>query len=1488
MKEEKGQKLGSVQQREKDLSREVTVIGLGASADGIHALETFFTYVHPDPDLSYVVVQHMSANRQSLLSEILQRKTNLKVGEIENKQPIEGNHVYIVPGGHHALIKSNHLFLKKFPNNKKSFNLPIDHFFHVLGDEKKDRAIAVLLTGSGSDGVNGIKSIKSNGGFIIAQVPESANFPSMPQHAIDTGMVDIICRIEEMPEIIQDLTNSLDSVSYLFNKKNESQVAALLLLLKSYNKHDFSRYKRITIVRRINRRIIFNKLSSLEEYIDLVKKKPDELEALFKELLIGVTSFFRNSEAYESLYRNVFPSIFSADPSEPVRIWTAACATGEEAYTLGILAREFMEEKNLKNEVVIFASDIDKKALNKARHGRYPFSIVNDISPNILSKYFTKKENYYQVNKNIRDMVVFAYHSIIKDAPYSQLDLISCRNFLIYLEPESQKHVLNTFHFSLKKNRYLFLGNSETNFLQSGIFEAVDVKFRIYKKIENRKAGMEYIAKSKNYSRSWEYEKNPFRLVPNKISLQEFAEKKAMSESLFPYLVIDRNGEIQYSLGRCEDYFSFNTGVPNQNIVNLAREGLKIPISNALRKININGQSVSYTGIQILTPKGKEFVDLSVSRISQPEEFNAFLILTLQPSQSINDLSDKTQKSGRSAHSINDEYIHQLENELVETREYLKNIIEQLELSNEELKSSNEEVQTSNEELQSTNEELETSREEMQSLNEELETSNNELQRKIDEVSTVNNDLNNFLQSTEIGTLFLDRNLRIKRFTPKIKSIVNLAESDIGRSIKDFGINYIDEHLFIDIERVMENLIPVEKEISKDRDQQYWMRILPYRTSEDVIEGTVLTFTNISEKLRIEKLVRDSEKWRTYQQLFQHMDNGFALFESTTDEKGDITGFQFIESNKAFEESFKIDQGAVKHQGIADIFPLNSYESDFIKLGRKVLKGKSIREDREIPSLNKIFRILYFSNDQDKLAILTQDITSISQEIKSKQHLAAIVESNADAIYSISLDGRVYSWNEGAKNLYGFSQKEILGKSIKEMNIHPKLGRGSISEKKNGSTISKYESQHTLKNGTVIPVYVTESLIQNEKDDVVAVSYIVRDMSIIKERELAIVRAREEADRSANLKSAFLANISHELRTPLNSILGFTNILLRSNLDEKHKHHIRTISNSGIQLLNLMNDIVDISRLDANELPLTYTSFDLHELMEELKEIFQGFAINQNKKHIKLLINLPKDIKKNIIRSDRNRLSQILQNLLSNAFKYTEKGSIEFGYTIAEQKRLQFFVRDTGIGIDQNELESIFERFKQSKQGASSVVSGTGLGLAISRGLCNLLGGKIWAESGTGRGSSFIFTIPFVPGVPLERKHKPKKKDLYSPVLSNKKILLAEDDSYSIVLMSYMLEDTHVKLFVAEDGEKAVEIFYREIPDLVLLDIRLPKLNGYEVLKKIHSTHPKIPVIAQTAYALPEDKKESLNKGFSDYLTKPVTQQKLISILHLHLTDEED
>lgn len=820
------------------------IVGIGASAGGLAAFEAFFRNMPAETDsgLTFVVVQHLAPDLSSMLGELLQRFTSRQVCVVEDGLVVQPNCIYTIPPNTDISIFHGRLHLLE-PSPAKGLHLPIDYFFRSLAQEKGETAIALVFSGAGSDGTLGVSAVKEAGGMVMVQTPSSADYDSMPNSAIATGLVDYVLPPKEMPVQLQAFIHhsanlfKLEPVSSA--DKDSESLQKILLLLRAQTRHDFSDYKLNTVIRRIERRVVIHQLESLDAYVRYLQQNPQEVAILFRELLIGVTRFFRDPEAFDSLKTQVLPSLFvGKGAGDTVRVWVPSCSTGEEAYSLAMLLSEIAYAHHPEIKVQIFATDIDTAAIETARAGRYPANIVSDVPEEYLNRYFTREEQFFHMKKPVRDMVVFAEQDLILEPPFSRLDLISCRNFLIYLNPDLQKKLVPLFNYALNPQGFLFLGSSETIGDTSDMFTTINRKWKIYQ----RSSAV-----------------NSYRLIPNfqplsglslmhgkarknaranePLNLRTIMEQNLLADYTPSSVLIDESGEVLYVHGSTGRFLEPASGEINHNLIRMARHGFRAELASAVRKSITLNEIVRFDGLHIQVDEREQHINLLVSPVASPTEKRLFLVV-FEKVSSVNYVPENTPDS-QSSLDI-DQRVFQLQRELHAKDEYLATHVEELSTAITEL-------QSANEELQSTNEEMDTSREELHSVNEELSTVNAELQKKIEEYTQSNNDMNNLLAGTDVGTVFIDRDLRILRFTPSATEIVNLIPADIGRPIAHIAINLVNyDTLLSDARRVFETLVSKEVEVQATDGSWYLMRILPYRTQQNVIDGIVLTFVNIS------------------------------------------------------------------------------------------------------------------------------------------------------------------------------------------------------------------------------------------------------------------------------------------------------------------------------------------------------------------------------------------------------------------------------------------------------------------------------------------------------------------------------------------------------------------------------------------------------------------------------------------------------------------
>jgi len=833
------------------------IVGIGASAGGLEAMEEFFRHTPPSSGMAFVVVSHQHAGHVSLLPSLLSKCTAMPVVEAADGMEVEPDRVYMAPGGTNLAILHGILHFMEPPSQDR-VPLPIDYFFRSLAEDQKHRAVGIILSGTGSDGTVGLRAIKAESGMTIAQDPQSAKYQSMPRSAITAGVIDVVQPADQMAEPLRAYARSLTKPALPLPEQDASQsLRKIFILLRDRTGNDFSLYKENTIHRRLERRMNVHQIENLKQYLRFMLANPHELDALFQELLIGVTSFFRDPQAFEVLEQKVLPALVEGKPEgATLRLWVAGCSTGEEAYSLAILLREYLTQKKLRLTFQIFASDLDSRAIDQARAGLYPVGIAGDLTPARLQRFFTREDSSYRVKKEIRDLVVFATHNILTDALFTKLDLLSCRNLLIYLEAKAQQKLLPLFHYALKPNGILFLGTSETVGEFEPLFTVIDRKWKLFRRtaepstfprLERFPQGL---MKGTTETRA-EAEAPLPTMRPAPIS--DLIQQLLVSRYAPSAVLVNARGEVVYIHGHTGAYLEPATGPPTHRLVEMAREGLQHDLATALHQAASKEGEVVRRGLHVKTSGGAILVNLSVNRIAEPESLQGLFLVTFETVRADKTAARKGTPARVAAPVKKGE--SRLLQELEFTKQRLQQTIEEQQTSNEELKSTNEELQSTNEELQSTNEELETAKEEMQSLNEELVTVNSELQGKLDDLADAHDDLQNLLNSTEIATIFLDNELRIKRFTLEAKRVSCLIAVDVGRPLSDIVSKLTYDRLSEDAQNVLQTLIVKEREVQAADGSWFFMRILPYRTAKNTIDGLVLTFQDITKLKEAEQVV---------------------------------------------------------------------------------------------------------------------------------------------------------------------------------------------------------------------------------------------------------------------------------------------------------------------------------------------------------------------------------------------------------------------------------------------------------------------------------------------------------------------------------------------------------------------------------------------------------------------------------------------------------
>lgn len=927
------------------------VVGMGASAGGIEALLNFFENAPSDMDMAFVVIVHLPADHMSRADEVLQRVTDMPVKQVSSTSAIEKNHIYINAPGKHLEMSQGQLEALDRAGATGS-TTTIDHFFATLATAHGPRSIGIVMSGSGSDGAAGLLRIKEMGGITVAQKPEDAHFAEMPQHAITTRQVDFILPAAEMPEKLLDLWNNAKNIHLPISEGNEAAekdlapaaggaeraLSDVLMQLRVRTGHDFRHYKRATVLRRIERRMQVNGLRDIGAYRDYLRANPDETTSLLADMLIGVTQFFRDREAFDALRRDVVPTLLDATKGEAqLRVWVPGCSTGEEAYSLAILLAQAREAAGFETTYQIFATDIDEPAIAQARAGSYLGSISADVPGDLLRRYFKQEGGRYQIVKSVRERILFAAHSLLRDPPFSHLDLISCRNVLIYLDRAVQRQVLELFHFALRAGGYLFLGTAESADTADDLFTIVDKKSRLYRArtVLNRvkppvafpSLGPATLAQREDVvSAAVQASIASGPETPERRNFSFAAlHQRVLEEYAPPSVVVNRDSEIVHLSSTAGRFLRHGGGEPSSNIMALVLPELRLDLRTTLFRAHQTGGSVEARRVKLNQDGRAVWVNMTVRPFHDAGVSADFFLVLFDEVQE--HMADEGLPEGKGQ----DPLLVQLERELQHTREQLATTIEQHETTVEELKASNEELQAINEELRSATEELESSKEELQSVNEELTTVNAELQARVEDTAKANDDLQNIIASTEIATVFVDKQIRVKRFTTSATRVFKLIDVDIGRSLFDITHSLLYSSLADDVKQAFETLKLIDREVESSDGRWYLMRLLPYRTADDRIDGAVLTLIDITARHKAEESARIGEQRL---RLVAQSTNDYAII--VQDPAGVIVTW-----NAGAERIFGFSEKEVVGKNIALIYPPEDRAAKVPALEREI----AARED---------------------------------------------------------------------------------------------------------------------------------------------------------------------------------------------------------------------------------------------------------------------------------------------------------------------------------------------------------------------------------------------------------------------------------------------------------------------------------------------------------------------------------------------------------------
>ncbi|MFD1615733.1 chemotaxis protein CheB [Gelatiniphilus marinus] len=1463
------------------------VVGIGASAGGLDAIQTLFDHVPNNTGMAFIIIQHLSPDFKSLMPELLSKHTSMPIYTAKEKQIIKPNCIYLNQRTKNLHIKGKKLYLlDKGP--KHNLNLPIDIFFHTLGEEYKEKAIGVILSGTGTDGSRGIRTIKEGGGTIVVQDPVSAQFDGMPNSALATNIVDYVLAPEKIAEIFNktQANKPLLTKDFHENPSNDTIVNDILTMVYKYSGIDFREYKKNTLLRRLEKRMNINNIEHLVDYATFLSSNLNEKQTLKEDFLIGVTRFFRDTEAFQELRTKVIPELCkSKNSTEIIRVWIAGCSTGEEVYSIAILIDDYIKTHKLNLDFKIFATDIDPKALTIASLGTYHINIVNEIEKPYLEHYFLKTGDRIQIIKRLREKIVFSNHNLISDPPFIRMDLISCRNLLIYFDNKIQKKVMHNFQFALNQFAYLFLGNSESLGDIAKFFKAIDVKWKIFQNISQAKHIPSHSNTMERISTfSYKTPVQPLSINPSKpLESTELIFHKYLSKKFSPSLIfIDKTFNILFIKGDAGKRLSHNEGVFQNNLLKIVSKDVATVIRSGIRRLESEKQDIVIKGIVNKIKEAYFTFDLKFHKPPPDEGLETCYVIEFSEDKA-HGKSAPLEIKNVDVDEVSNQRLEDLENELKIVKTELQNAIEELETSNEELQSSNEELMASNEELQSTNEEL-------QSVNEELYTVNSEMQEKNKALTNLSNDVTNLLDNTDIATLFLDTDLRIRKFTPALKEVFNLHEADHGRSISTFTSNFDEAtrtSIIEDSKLVLKKLITIEKQVTDKNHNYYLKRISPFITSSKSIDGVVITLDNINRLIETKKELVQKDK--AYHNLFKNLNEGFIHAKIITNNKGEPIDWEYIDVNPAYEKLLGLKAKDLIGKKVLDILPnLKDDPNKWIqKYGETALTGKDQTLEGYVYPLDKYFFVNVFSPKKGEFAGTISDFTNLKEKekalIKSESELKRVQEITRVGSWFFDVKTDQVRWTKQLYQIYGFDASLPIPPYSDHQKLFTEESWKTLSEaventRKTGKPYN-IELKIIKENGKNGWILSHGEAVKDAQGNIIALRGAAQDITQQKQNEEELIKAKKAAEAANIHKNYFLANMSHEIRTPMNGVLGFSELLKNSNVTEDERiKYLEIIDGNSKQLLNLLDDIIDVAKIEANEIKMVYRACNIPKLINNLEITYNQLKIARHKTDIAINKHIPQKHKDLTIITDGQRLQQVVSNLLNNALKFSEKGEINFGFNV-ESGNIKFFVKDQGIGIRKNKQIEIFERFKQINYENNARYGGTGLGLAICKGIVELLGGEIWVTSKLNIGTTFEFTIP----LNLSKINKKNHKNVIvngKDFLKSKTILIAEDDALIQMLFQVVLKHSGVKIIFAKTGREAVDIYSKnQNIDVVLLDIRMPVMNGIDALDEILKINPDAKIIMQTAYAMPEEREKCFNKGCVDFLSKPVVKEELFKSL---------
>ncbi|EMR02074.1 chemotaxis protein CheB [Cesiribacter andamanensis] len=1334
------------------------IVGVGASAGGLEAINELFDNISQTENFSFVVVQHLSPTHKSLMDELLTKHTQMKVVKAEEGVHIRPNQVYLIPAGKNMTVRHGKLRLTDKADSSGP-NMAIDIFLKSLAQDKKDRAIAIILSGTGTDGTRGIEAIKQQGGLVLVQDPATAKFDGMPNSAISSGCADMILPAELMGEEIFRYPENLHNKRFknlAFKEEDGAYLQEIVKLVREHTSHDFSSYKEQTLYRRIMRRMIQLDIDSPQEFIHYLQNNPDEINYLGKEFLIGVTRFFRDPDAFAILEEQVIPDIIKKKSHDnPIKLWVTACSTGEEAYSLAMLLCEGLQKAGKDINVKIFATDIDPVALEYAAKGSYPESIANEVPAGRLEKFFTREGNRYCVSQQLRRMVIFAQHNVTKDPPFSKMDLVSCRNMLIYMKPTLQRKVLATLHFASMVGGYLFLGSSENCDELEPALKVVSKKWNIYRIIHKSK---NFIFDGSVHDKERLYAQKVADVRPRprtvEAELQEAFHSLVTEELGYAVVFINEEYDMIQATGDYKRFLEMPERQLQMNLLRLVPKEVSLALNLALRKATRNNEKAMANRIEVVREGMVQVISLVVKPFLDADQYNRKFISVLFKEEAY----EKVEPGQRPRYEqqVNLDRLLELESELRHTKQDLQAMVEEMETANEELQSSNEELISSNEELQSTNEEL-------QSVNEELHTVNAEHQQKIRELEELNDDLNNYFRSSDIGQIFLDRKLLIRKFTPSVKQQINLIESDLGRPISHLSYNIKAENLVADIEEVLKTGESLQKEVETRNGQVYLMKILPYLRQDRHVDGAVVTFVDITKAKELSTLL---------QGVLDSSANGIMAFSLLGDKQNKPLDLVWTLINKAGRQLFKREHKGLEGLRLSQELPGLKKDGIFKKLLAAAQNGSPLHleyhyqheeQDRyleltavpidsglaltvvDISEKKRAEEDLLEAYDEvkeaeEKLLKLNAELEKRVNErtlelSESEERFRLLARATNDAVWDWKLVSREFWWNEGFVEIFGYKQNEIEpGVESWFSRLHPQE-RDAIVQEINeainkGQKQWSAEHQFRKADGSYTWVYNRGYILENEYGIPYRMLGSMVDLSTLKKAQDELQESNKNLRKINTDLDNFVYTASHDLRAPVANLEGLMMLLgpkMQQNLDEKDKRLMDMVEASIEKLKRTIHGLLEITKVQK-DLEKQIEPLQFEEVLEDVrcdirKQIEESGAL------IETHFEVPG------IRYTRVNLQSIFYNLLSNALKYSSPDRQPHIRISTEQKEKHVVLTftDNGLGMSEAQQKKLFTMFKRFH----THVDGTGIGLYMVKRIIENNEGRIEVKSTEGKGTAF-------------------------------------------------------------------------------------------------------------------------------------------------------